>query len=118
MITDKNKVEVALRRAQLAVLNPGVGFAEILEMDEEQLRKGIPNHEPLLFSRNVVCVDLEGTIIFIAYRSSLIALPGPDLTDLYFLDLPGMALLISSLPQLNHSLRNYSKRRTSYRPVG
>ncbi|KAJ7269617.1 P-loop containing nucleoside triphosphate hydrolase protein [Mycena rebaudengoi] len=74
MITDKNKVEVALRRAQLAVLNPGVGFAEILEMDEEQLRKGIPNHEPLLFSRNVVCVDLEG----------------PDLTDLYFLDLPGI----------------------------
>ncbi|KAJ6614595.1 P-loop containing nucleoside triphosphate hydrolase protein [Mycena sp. CBHHK59/15] len=73
-ITDKNQVEMALRRAQLAVLNPSVGFAEILAMSAEALRDGIPDKQPLLFSRNVVCVDLEG----------------PDLTDLYFLDLPGI----------------------------
>ncbi|KAJ7668026.1 P-loop containing nucleoside triphosphate hydrolase protein [Mycena rosella] len=74
MITDKNEVEVALRRAQLAVLNPSVSFAQILEMSAEDLRNGIPGSEPLLFSRNVICVDLEG----------------PDLTDLMFLDLPGI----------------------------
>ncbi|KAJ6582935.1 P-loop containing nucleoside triphosphate hydrolase protein [Mycena vulgaris] len=74
MITNKNEVEVALRRAQLAVLNPSVSFGEILEMSPEDLKNGIPGKEPLLFSRNVVCVDLEG----------------PELTDLMFLDLPGI----------------------------
>ncbi|KAJ7629835.1 P-loop containing nucleoside triphosphate hydrolase protein [Mycena rosella] len=62
MITDKNEVEVALRRAQLAVLNPSVSFAQILGMSPEDLRNGIPGSEPLLFSRNVICVDLEGII--------------------------------------------------------
>lgn len=60
MITDKNEVELALRRAQVAVLNPSVSFGEILEMSPEDLKNGIPGKEPLPFSRNVVCVDLEG----------------------------------------------------------
>jgi hypothetical protein len=57
---DKGEVEVALRRAQLAVLNPSVSFGEILEMSVEDLKRGIPGKDPLLFSRNVICVDLEG----------------------------------------------------------
>ncbi|KAJ7449129.1 P-loop containing nucleoside triphosphate hydrolase protein [Mycena galericulata] len=73
-ITNKHEVEVALRRAQLAVLNPSVSFGEILEMSPDELRHEIPGKESLPFSRNVVCVDLEG----------------PDLTDLMFLDLPGI----------------------------
>ncbi|KAJ6557932.1 P-loop containing nucleoside triphosphate hydrolase protein [Mycena capillaripes] len=74
IITSKDEVEVALRRAQFAVLNPSVPFGQILEMSPQDLKNGIPGKEPLLFSRNVVCVDLEG----------------PDLTDLMFLDLPGI----------------------------
>ncbi|KAJ7081440.1 P-loop containing nucleoside triphosphate hydrolase protein [Mycena epipterygia] len=74
MITDKNEVELALRRAQVAVLNPSVSFEEILEMSPEDLKNGIPGKEPLLFSRNIICVDLKG----------------PGLTDLIFLDLPGI----------------------------
>ncbi|KAJ7143314.1 P-loop containing nucleoside triphosphate hydrolase protein [Mycena crocata] len=74
MITDKNEVEVALRRAQTAVLNPSVSFDEILDMSPQELKNGIAGTTPLLFSRNVICVDLEG----------------PDLTDLMFLDLPGI----------------------------
>ncbi|KAJ7918424.1 P-loop containing nucleoside triphosphate hydrolase protein [Mycena leptocephala] len=74
MITNKDEVEVALRRAQLAVLNPSVSFGEILQMSPQDLKNGIPGKKPLPFSRNVVCVDLEG----------------PDLTDLMFLDLPDL----------------------------
>ncbi|KAJ7099999.1 P-loop containing nucleoside triphosphate hydrolase protein [Mycena belliarum] len=71
---NKSEVEVILRRAQLAVLNPGVAFETILEMNPDDLKKGIPGKVPLPFSRNIVCVDLEG----------------PELTDLMFLDLPGI----------------------------
>ncbi|KAJ7037326.1 P-loop containing nucleoside triphosphate hydrolase protein [Mycena alexandri] len=74
MITNKDEVEVGLRRAQLAVLNPSVSFEEILAMSAEDVKNGIPGLNPLPFSRNVVCVDLEG----------------PELTDLMFLDLPGI----------------------------
>ncbi|KAK6964722.1 hypothetical protein R3P38DRAFT_3157156 [Favolaschia claudopus] len=38
------------------------------------IKEGLPGLQPLPFSRNVVCVDLEG----------------PELTDLMFLDLPGL----------------------------
>ncbi|KAJ6478750.1 P-loop containing nucleoside triphosphate hydrolase protein [Mycena vitilis] len=74
MIINKDEVEVALRRAQLAVLNPSCEFSVILGMDPENLKNGVPGMESLSFSRNVICVDLEG----------------PDLTDLMFLDLPGI----------------------------
>ncbi|KAJ7800360.1 P-loop containing nucleoside triphosphate hydrolase protein [Mycena olivaceomarginata] len=73
-ITNKDEVEIALRRAQLAVLNPTVSFREILEMNPQDLKDGIPGHDSLPFSRNVICVDLKG----------------PELTDLMFLDLPGI----------------------------
>lgn len=100
IITDKNEVEVALRRAQLAILNPTVSFGEILAMNEEQLKKGIPNHEPLLFSRNVVCVDLEGAVHSECFWSVffLTGKTGPDLTDLYFVDVPG--LIQNAEPQI------------------
>ncbi|KAF7360121.1 hypothetical protein MVEN_00740500 [Mycena venus] len=74
MITNKDEVELALRRAQFAVLNPNVSFGKVLEMSAEDLRYGVAGSDPLPFSRNVVCVDLEG----------------PELTDLMFLDLPGI----------------------------
>ncbi|KAF8145095.1 P-loop containing nucleoside triphosphate hydrolase protein [Mycena galopus ATCC 62051] len=74
MITSKDEVEIGLRRAQFAVLNPSVSFEEILVMSAEDMKNGIAGLNPLPFSRNVVCVDLEG----------------PELTDLMFLDLPGI----------------------------
>lgn len=74
LITEKNKVELALRRAQAAVLNPSISASSFLSCSLNDLKTG--THGPkqsLLFSRNVVCVDLEG----------------PELTDLSFIDLPG-----------------------------
>lgn len=74
-ITEKSEVELMLRRAQAAVLNPHVAATEFLDMDEETLKSGSHGSErSLQFSRNVVCVDLEG----------------PGLTDLSFIDLPGL----------------------------
>jgi hypothetical protein len=72
-ITDKSKVELALRRAQFAVLNPEIRFSHILNASAQEL-KDATSEKSLPFSQNVVCVDLEG----------------PELTDLSFVDLPGM----------------------------
>ncbi|KZV76766.1 hypothetical protein PENSPDRAFT_622214 [Peniophora sp. CONT] len=75
MITDKGQVELALRRAQFAVLNPEVSRDRILSMSHSELKTGASGAlKGLDFSRNVVCIDIRG----------------PDLTDLYFIDLPGL----------------------------
>lgn len=74
LITDKSDVELALRRAQAAVLNPHISSSTFLGLNAGQIKDGIESSEkPLLFSRNVVCVDLQGK----------------DLVDLAFIDLPG-----------------------------
>ncbi|KAE9398133.1 hypothetical protein BT96DRAFT_42598 [Gymnopus androsaceus JB14] len=72
-ITDKSQVELALRRAQFAVLNPGIPQKDILNASPEKL-KTMATQKSMPFSKNVVCVDLEG----------------PELTDLSFIDLPGL----------------------------
>ncbi|KAE9397409.1 P-loop containing nucleoside triphosphate hydrolase protein [Gymnopus androsaceus JB14] len=72
-ITDKSQVELALRRAQFSVLNPGIPQKDILNASPEKL-KTMATQKSMPFSKNVVCVDLEG----------------PELTDLSFIDLPGL----------------------------
>ncbi|KAJ3722601.1 P-loop containing nucleoside triphosphate hydrolase protein [Lentinula raphanica] len=72
-IINKSQVELALRRAQFAVLNPDVPFEKVLAASAAEL-KGMTSPKSMPFSQNVVCVDLEG----------------PDLTDLSFIDLPGL----------------------------
>ncbi|KAJ7483869.1 P-loop containing nucleoside triphosphate hydrolase protein [Mycena galericulata] len=74
LITDKDAVELMLRRAQLAALIPDADVVRILKMGLEELRESSQNGKTPSFSRNVVCIDLEG----------------PDLTDLQFVDLPGI----------------------------
>ena len=73
LITDKSDVELALRRAQAAVLSPSLPAASFLTCSMDELKSGARGHQKALkFSRNVVCVDIEG--------------PGIDLS---FIDLPG-----------------------------
>lgn len=74
-IQDKEEVELMLRRAQMAVLNPALNIGEFVDMPVKQLKDFSKNE--LQFSRNTVCVDLTG----------------PDMTDLAFIDLPGMQKL-------------------------
>lgn len=69
-IEKKEDVERMLRRAQAAVLNPTLDVSHFVNMDDEELRASA---KTVLFSRNVVCVDLTG----------------PGLVDLSFIDLPG-----------------------------
>ncbi|KAI0027599.1 P-loop containing nucleoside triphosphate hydrolase protein [Vararia minispora EC-137] len=83
IITDKDEVELALRRAQFAVLNPDIEVSHILSLTTTQIRQGIAGHESLSFSRNVVCVDLQG----------------PEMADLSFIDLPGL-IQVADDPQL------------------
>lgn len=74
VITNKTEVELMLRRAQAAVLHPDIPAAKFVTMGASELNKESPlQTKRLLFSRNVVCIDLAG----------------PDLTDLSFVDLPG-----------------------------
>ncbi|GAA5887898.1 hypothetical protein JCM6882_000791 [Rhodosporidiobolus microsporus] len=85
-LTDPNAVEAALRRAQLAVLNPSVENKEyFLEMDDATVKaakegtKPPLSEEQLSFSTNLVCLDISG----------------PSIVDLAFVDLPG---IISNSP--------------------
>lgn len=72
VITSKAEVELVLRRAQTAVLNPARPQSDFLQYDYDELQDIGQKHQ-LLFSKNVVCVDLFG----------------PEFTDLTFIDLPG-----------------------------
>ena len=76
LLTEKAEVELALRRAQAAVLNSKTPLSQFLDMSESELDELSPRDRPesTPFSQNVVCVDIAG----------------PDLTDLSFVDLPGL----------------------------
>ncbi|KAG6901313.1 hypothetical protein C0995_013794 [Termitomyces sp. Mi166 len=71
IITDKKDVEIWIRRAQAALLNPLVPHNDFFNKTDKDLKKR-PN--ALQFSKNVVCVHITD----------------PDLTDLSFIDLPGL----------------------------
>lgn len=77
VLHDKAELEEMIRRAQLAILNPGLGNEFFVDFDTALLKSGEkPPGSPrqLDFSSNVVCLEMSG----------------PDLPDLSFIDLPGM----------------------------
>jgi hypothetical protein len=69
IIESKDEVEVMLRRPQAAVLKSGdeIYPNDVMSVADLLISDSIP------FSRNIVCVDIEGL----------------ELTDLSFIDLPG-----------------------------
>ena len=75
-ITDKSEVEIWLRRAQVAILNPGFDIAIFLSKSVEELRTFMKDEKERMkkFEKNKICVDIQD----------------PDATDLAFVDLPGM----------------------------
>ncbi|OSD00779.1 P-loop containing nucleoside triphosphate hydrolase protein [Trametes coccinea BRFM310] len=66
-------VELMLRRAQAAVLNPSIDSTSFLSKGKDEV-SALLEKAPRKFSKNVVCLDLSG----------------PDLPDLSFVDLPGL----------------------------
>ncbi len=100
---DKSQVELMLRRAQAAVLNPSLPLSTFIRMDEKALLR--PTDPPSVdFSRNVVCIELSG----------------PDLADLSFVDLPGtiFAVRISSSFLSDTLLRNRAECRRGDGAIG
>lgn len=69
VITEKHEVEERLRRAQLAILNPGRDSAAYL--DDDVPASGLSS---VAFSENFISVEIHG----------------PDVTNLSFCDLPGI----------------------------
>jgi len=75
IITDKQSVELWLRRAQAAILSPHIQPEEFLEKNVEDLQDAMRiDRNMLQFSKNVIQVEVKDT----------------ELTDLSFTDLPGM----------------------------
>ncbi|KIJ57924.1 hypothetical protein HYDPIDRAFT_120172 [Hydnomerulius pinastri MD-312] len=72
-ITDKSHVDIWLRRAQAAILNPDIPSEQFHKKTITELRS-LNSPRSLKFSRNVVSVSIED----------------PDATDLSFVDLPGL----------------------------
>jgi hypothetical protein len=71
-ITDKNDVDIWLRRAQAAILNPGIPPNSFHKKTIAELRT-INTTSSLKFSRNAVTISIED----------------PGAIDLSFVDLPG-----------------------------
>ena len=72
-LTNKSDVDIWLRRAQTAVLNPSDPPERFYQKNYQELKDWSSPYS-LKFSRNVVCVSIVD----------------PDATDLSFIDLPGL----------------------------
>jgi hypothetical protein len=82
VIHDKSQIELAIRRAQTAVLSPHKEPGLFLGMSATQLKDFMAQDSDCLkFSKNVVQINVKD----------------PEATDLSFVDLPGLLLLFASL---------------------
>lgn len=73
-LTDKGSVEIWLRRAQAAILNPHIPVEDFFAKSVDDIKSLAKTETKMLpFSQNIVQVDLKD----------------PDTTDLSFVDLPG-----------------------------
>lgn len=75
-INDPEKVEITIRRAQLAILNPSVDAAKFVDYDipDKEVERPLGSMKQMAFSRNVVVLEISG----------------PEVTDLTLVDLPGI----------------------------
>ena len=97
VIQNKSEMELAIRRAQNAVLSPHVEPTEFLGMSASQLKDFMKNDQKCLkFSKNVVQINVRD----------------PDATDLSFVDLPGLFLSFASFkPSLTTMQASFTMRR-------
>lgn len=78
-LKSKSEVEIWLRRAQAAILNPHLRSETFHKLGYQELRNAATDRRTLKFSKNVVVVDIQD----------------PDATDLSFVDLPGELSTVS-----------------------
>ncbi|KAH8117944.1 P-loop containing nucleoside triphosphate hydrolase protein [Phellopilus nigrolimitatus] len=82
VLHDKSQLEDMLRRAQLAILNPSLAAEKFIDLDLSKVSAGqkpAGSTRQLQFSSNVVCLDLSSS----------------EVTDLSFIDLPGIISNVS-----------------------
>jgi len=82
LIRGKAELGQMLKRAQLAILNPSVPMEQFVDINPDNLEFKNPpfdSGDRLPFSSNVVCVTVWG----------------PDVPDLFFIDLPGEQCIIA-----------------------
>jgi vacuolar protein sorting-associated protein 1 len=73
-MTDKESMDIWLRRAQAAILSPHLPYQSFFSKSVEDLRSAMRTDTRMLkFSRNTICLDIMD----------------PDATVLSFVDLPG-----------------------------
>jgi len=88
-ITDKGEIELWIRRAQAAILSTRDDPDEFLSMSMEELRRTVRAGTDMRpFCDDMVAVDVKD----------------PDLTDLHFVDLPGMTTIVIVTFQIDHWL--------------
>ncbi|KAJ7609630.1 P-loop containing nucleoside triphosphate hydrolase protein [Roridomyces roridus] len=74
ILTDKTAVELWLRRAQAAILHPHIQYQNFYTKTEDRLKNPPADDRRLSFSKNAILVELRDS----------------TLTDLGFVDLPGL----------------------------
>ena len=72
VLTNKDYVEIWLRRAQAAILNPHLEPETFYSKTEEELKAGVRAEGTLPFSKNTVVVDVKD----------------PNVAELSFIDMP------------------------------
>jgi hypothetical protein len=73
-MTDKDSMDIWLRRAQAAILSPHLPYQSFFSKSLEDLRSAMRTDTRMLkFSKNTICLDIMD----------------PDATVLSFVDLPG-----------------------------
>jgi hypothetical protein len=60
LMSNPTDIGMMLRRAQLAVLDPGTEITQIMRMDIKGINEKLQDGRTARFSRNTVCIDLEG----------------------------------------------------------
>lgn len=78
-LTSRDDVEIWLRRAQAAILNPHIHSDTFHNKSDQELRDASSDKRTLKFSRNAVLVDIHD----------------PDATNLSFVDLPGKFTILT-----------------------
>lgn len=106
-LTSPNGVELILKRAQAAILNPHETAARFLTKNEKDLQNYKTDEAfqngSLKFSKNAVCVEIRD----------------PDAVNLSFVDLPGKSLSSVRALLVYTSSRSYFERRAElHRPRG
>lgn len=98
-IYDKQEVEDRIRRAQLAILNPHRPAASFLKGDESDGDDMSPTSDDEVFGEGPQSLTFSMNCVSLA-------ISGPSVADLSFVDLPGMTTIVESISDRKLNVRS------------